>query len=137
MSGEATSTDEKAAKEFLAMTQKAGMQWIPFSIVTKQVPNACLKRPPSQGQNKNDPGFKATKDLTTLVFSADAQQRTTSQPPTAAVTTFHPVTGKPPSTTSIPNEPQPFQYPLPQANFRSFSRQRAIFIVVFMYFFTS
>lgn len=90
------------------MTQKAAIQWILFSIVMKQVPNACLKRSPSQGQKKNDTGFKATKDLTTLVLSANAQQKTTSQLPTAAATTFHSVTGKPPSTTSIPNKPQPF-----------------------------
>lgn len=49
---------------------------------------------------KHDPGFKATKDLVTLVFSVNAQQRIMSQPPTAGFPTFYLISSKCPSTAS-------------------------------------
>lgn len=138
LSGEATNTDEKTAKEFPAMTQKAAIKWMAFLIVMKRAPimNTYLKGPPSQRQEKW-PRFEAIKDLRTLVFSINAQQRTMSQAPTAGVTTFCPISGTPPLLLPKPYQATTLPMPMPQDDFRSLKRQSALFIAVFMYFFTS
>lgn len=119
------------------MTQKAAIQWMAFLIVMKRVPimNAYLKGPPSQRQEKW-PRFEAIKDLGTPVFSINAQ-RTMSQSPTAGFTTFCPISGTPPLLLPNPYQAITLPMPMPQDDFMSLKRQSALFIAVFMYFFTS
>lgn len=109
-----------------------------FLIVMKRVSimNIYFKGPSSQRQKKW-PRFEAIKDIGTLVFSINAQQRTMSQSPTAGVITFCPISDTPPVLLPNPYQATALPMPMPQDDFRSFKRQSAMFIAVFMYVFTS
>lgn len=83
-------------------TEANRRNYAPGNIIDGDETGICYKcmsqRASVSKAGKHDPGFKATKDLVTLVFSASAQQRIMSQQPTAGFPTFYPISSRCPST---------------------------------------